>query len=212
MLKWHVMAYMPIMSLNEHKLGNPYEHYTYDNERDLVKVKFTSTPIDTQISQLAEMHGYIKNSIPSPSPSSWELNPKVYFYLPLKLKYIMLYVAEDYSWCLVGVPSRANCWIMTAKRPNNKDCIPWPSDCNNSSYKNQQGCQGISGAIVECDDNNDNIDKVFNGNGVDYTNNQSTLLTSEEEKNILQQGVLMAEKNGYDISQMRITCWRADIP
>ena len=207
MKKWHILANIPIMLADEQKLCNAYEDYSFDEKNEMIKVNFTSTPLDSQTSQLAQMHGYVKNK---PINSHWSLNPKIYFYLPLGLDYIMIHVEENFEWCVVGVPSRANVWIMTNNRPRTKDAFPWPSDCQ-ETYRNQMGCQGVSGAIVDCKQTDD-VDVVYQGDGKDYTNAKSPNLTAEAEKEILRKGVLIAEKNGYDISQIRMVGWRNDLP
>eukprot|EP00605_Chrysophyceae_sp_TOSAG23-4_P002173 GSChrysophyteH1.ASY1.ANO1.2403.1 assembled CDS len=181
MIRWHVLAHMPILSVNEHKLCNPYEHYTYNESHEMIKVNFTSTPLDSQVSQLAQMHAYVKDKTTN---TRWSLNPKLLIYLPLRLDYILIHVAEDYSWCLVGVPARDYLWIMTKKRPRVKDPLPWPSD----------------------------VEPVFQGTGNDYSDDRGTTMTKSEELSVLEQGLSIAEQNGYDISQVRIAGWRADIP
>jgi len=209
MIKWHVLANIPLFFSGEHLLVNGYEHYTYDTTRKIVKVQFTSTPLDSQVSQVALMHGHVKNA---GTNTHWSLNPKVLFYLPLHLNYIMMYVAPDYSWCLVGVPSRANMWIMTAKRPMTKDPKPWPAGANSSTYRFQQGCTSSDyGEAVSCE-LSDFVKPVFNGTGVDYTDQRAEMMTAEEESAILTDGLLKAEANGFDISEVRLSGWRMDIP
>jgi len=119
-----ILAHMPLLIADEQKLCNAYEDYSYDAKLDMIRVNFTSTPLDTQTSQLAHMHGYVQNK---QIISYWTLNPRIYFYLPLRLDYIMLYVEESMEWCVVAVPIRAIVWIMTNNRPITKDAMPWPS-------------------------------------------------------------------------------------
>ncbi len=208
MKKWHVLAHIPIMAVDEQKLANPYEHYEYDSASDCINVNFTSTPLDTQVSQLAKMHGYVQNK---PINSHWFLNPKLYFYLPLRLDYIMIHVEDDYEWTLVGVPSRDNLWIMTRKRPTHKDASPWPSNVPENFRTANGGCQGITGAEVDCM-LEDKVEPVFDGVGRDYSDDRTEKMTINEEKDILKKGLLLAEQNGFDISQVRMCGWRVDIP
>jgi len=209
MVRWHVLANIPLFFSGEHLLGNGYEHYGYDADRKLVKVRFTSTPLDSQESQLAQMHGHVRNA---PTNTQWALNPKLWFYLPLNLGYIMLYVAPDYSWCLVGTPSRANMWIMTAKRPTTKDPKPWPAGVKSATYRFQQGCTSSGyGEVVSCE-LADLVTPVFKGTGVDYSGQRADMLSEAEENRIVTDGLLKAEANGFDISEVRFSGWRMDIP
>ena len=75
----------------------------------------------------------------------------------------------------------------------------------------QLGCQGSSVAIVDCKQTED-VDIVFQGDGKDYTHDKSPNMTMDAEEDILRKGILIAEKNGFDISQVRITGWRNDSP
>lgn len=209
MIKWHVLANIPLFISGEHLLCNGYEHYQYDKDRKMVKVRFTSTPLGSQESQLALMHGHVKNP---PTNTDWSLNPKLLFYLPLNLGYIMLYVAPDMSWCLVGTPSRANMWIMTAKRPTTKDPKPWPAGVQSSTYRFQMGCtSGGYGDVISCE-LQDLVTPVFKGTGTDYSDQRSEMLSAEEEDHIVTEGLLKAEASGFDISEVRFSGWRVDIP
>lgn len=59
------------------------------------------------------MRGYVENSY----NTFWKLNPKVLFYIALRLTYLILDVASDGSYVMVGVPDRKFLWIMTRARP-----------------------------------------------------------------------------------------------
>jgi len=163
--------------VSEHLSSNGLEQYSWDEERNLVAVKFHSSPLDKPVEEIQEarMHGYVQNS---PINTSWTLNIKLGFYLPTGLKYYLLHVAEDLSWCLVGVPSRANFWIMTTKRPMNKFPVPLPSN-------------------VE-----------FHDEDIAPFPPSDDVLTAEQEADIMKQGLVMVEKLGWDISETRIGGWR----
>ena len=42
----------------------------------------------------------------------WGISPKLGIYLPVSLDYLVVDCADDYSQCIVGVPSRSYIWIM----------------------------------------------------------------------------------------------------
>ena len=65
-----------------------------------------------------KMMGEITNE---PINSQWKLHPKFLLYLPLGISYLILHVADDYSYAVVGVPCRSYLWIITRKRPINTD-------------------------------------------------------------------------------------------
>ncbi len=208
MCKWHILASIPIQASGEHLLCNGYEHYNFDEKRNLVQVRFTSTPLDSQESQVALMHGFIKD----PNVNThWTLNPKLLFYLPLNLNYVLLHVEDDMSWCLVGVPSRSYMWIMTAKRPVTKDAEPWPAGLKSSTYRFQNGCTSSIGP-TNCENTSIVSKPVFLGSGVDYSKQRSVMLAPAEEDRILSKGLLKAEQLGFDISEVRLCGWRNDIP
>jgi lipocalin len=54
-----------------------------------------------------------------PLNTHWAIDPKVLgVYLPLHLSYLVLHVASDNSFCVVGVPDRSYLWVMTRVRPS----------------------------------------------------------------------------------------------
>ncbi len=179
MRNWSVLAAQPIEVVSEHLTSNGLEQYNWDSKRELVEVKFNSSPLDKPVSetQQSRMHGIIKNA----PNSHWSLNIKFGIYLPTALDYVLMHIAEDFSWCLVGLPSRANMWIMTTKRPQNKKPRPMPS---NIEYR-----------------------ETAAANSEPVTTSKDVLTTKEEDE-ILREGLKMAENLGFDISMVRIACWR----
>ena len=128
--------------------GNCIEHYTYDENRQVVRVRFeyihTSTSKDprrpeqqqqlqTTISYKASeviMRGTVVNQ---PVNTHWKVDPKVVgVTLPLKMDNLILEVSNidpthattdisstnEGAYCIVGVPDRSYVWIMTRARPS----------------------------------------------------------------------------------------------
>jgi len=110
--KWHVLAFIPTSP--EVGSANGVETYVWDDVRKLVRVEFEYIPKGSTTTSTINFHGNIKNA---PINSHWGLNPRVYIYVPLGLNYLILDVAEDYSYTVVGVPDRSALWIMTRERP-----------------------------------------------------------------------------------------------
>ena len=146
-----------------------YQNYQYYNLEDA-----------TNKIQVAQQRGF---PVTKGSATAWKLNPKVGFYLPLGLGYQVLHVGPDYSWVLTAVPSRAQYWIMTKKRPSPKGPEPWPGDVPVKAMP-------ASTTPKEGEDT----------------------LTKEEEDVILRQALLKAESLGCDISQVRIAAWDPTLP
>jgi hypothetical protein len=58
----------------------------------------------------------------SPIDSFWSLSPKIMgLYIPLGLSYLILDIAEDYSYALIGVPDRQYFWVLTKLKPTIKE-------------------------------------------------------------------------------------------
>ena len=118
--KWYVMANIP-MPL-EVGASNSVENYAWDEKRKAIDVLFEYIPKDGKtdaVKSKSEMHAKIVNS---PVNSFWALNPKILgIYLPLGLSYLVLQVADDGSYALIGVPDRSYMWILTRLKPTIKD-------------------------------------------------------------------------------------------
>eukprot|EP00750_Incisomonas_marina_P033310 INCI9749.2.p1 GENE.INCI9749.2~~INCI9749.2.p1 ORF type:complete len:235 (-),score=37.66 INCI9749.2:140-751(-) len=54
-----------------------------------------------------------KGTVYSSNCAEWRVQPKLLgVYLPVKLPFLIIDVADDYSWVTVGYPSRKYLWIM----------------------------------------------------------------------------------------------------
>lgn len=183
-LGWHVLATVPLEFLGEHKYINPIENYKYDSIKNRIEVDYRFHTIGDALSvkkssakQLAYFHNTLK--------THWRLQPQIlYMYWPINADYLILYVAEDYSWCLVGVPAGNYMWILTRDTPSRKDSSPIPEGIPTSSSNEKEG------AAAEAVD----------------TAGESRL-TVEQEADILQEGVTMAIRLGINVENMYITSW-----
>lgn len=53
----------------------------------------------------------------SANGAEWRVRPKLFgVYLPIELPFLISEVADDYSWVIIGYPSRKYLWIMTRKQ------------------------------------------------------------------------------------------------
>ena len=130
--KWFVMANIPLYL--EVGASNCVENYTWNKEAQSIEVLFEfvakggspAAPKST-----SEMRAKIANN---PVNSFWTLNPKILgIYLPLGLSYLVLDVAEDGSYALVGVPDRQNLWVLTRLKPTKKAGGPYLKSKNDSA-------------------------------------------------------------------------------
>lgn len=107
---WYVIAHIP--TVFEKKAVNAVETYkqTAEHEIDVVfSYQNEGSPQKRTIKQKAEV-------INTKTNSYWKIA-----LLPfLKFDYLVLDVAADYSWCLIGVPSKDYVWIM-ARTPELND-------------------------------------------------------------------------------------------
>ena len=179
MIKWNVLASMPLTPVGEEKMFNPVENYSWSEEKKCVKVLFNYYRYNggtnpTPKMENAKQYGYVDDMAVG---TAWKLHPKVGIYLPLNLGYLVLACAEDYSWTLIGVPSRDYLWVMTSKRPRAKAPFPWPGDVKPTT--------------------------------VDAANppSEHEVLSEEEEAVILREALLKAEGMGFDLSGVRMAGW-----
>ena len=137
--KWYVMANIP-MSV-EVGATNSVENYTWNTQTQSIDVLFeyvASGGNPSAPKSISEMHAKVMNS---PVSSFWALNPKILgIYLPLGLSYLILDVATDGSYALIGVPDRQYLWVLTRLKPTIK---------NGGQYKKIAKTLTDSGSIVQ---------------------------------------------------------------
>jgi len=105
--KWYVIKNIP--TVFDKDTANNIEEYSYDESTKTIHVVFSYTDkAFTKTSQLRQ-----KAKVVNDLNTQWTLSPKVGLYLPLKIPYILVDCAEDYSTTIVGVPDRSYIWIMS---------------------------------------------------------------------------------------------------
>jgi len=101
---WYVIANIP----TRFELGavNAVENYTWNVEKEIVDVtfKYRAGAVDGEVKQMTQK-GFIYDTT---SNAEWRIQP----IWPLKLGYLILDLADDYSYTVIGVPSRNYLWIM----------------------------------------------------------------------------------------------------
>lgn len=114
--KWYVVQVIPNFIEKEGKVFNETEVYEWNEKQKRIHVtmEYAKGSFDGPRTQLLQ-HGWIHNH---ETGSEWRVSPKVSCcVLPVKLKYIIIDTADDYSHMTVGYPDRSMLWIMT-REPN----------------------------------------------------------------------------------------------
>lgn len=121
---WYVLANIP----TSYEVGktNCIERYSYDEANNRVRITFDyqSPPKNGQqkgIPSQMNMRGRILNS---PTSTHWAIDPKVYgIRIPIGLDYLTIDFdsetsgPDQYQYSMIGVPTRANIWIMMRDLP-----------------------------------------------------------------------------------------------
>jgi len=107
---WFVIAVKPTMF--EKTNSNAVENYTLQegkgNDIDIDFQYNAKEPLTSPMKSLPQkgwVQGDKKNS------GNWKVSP----FWPIKMPYLILEVDDDYSYTLIGYPSRDYCWIMYRK-------------------------------------------------------------------------------------------------
>ena len=106
--KWYVIAgrFTPF----EDEAYNPVEHYRFAADKQHIEVDFSFNKGSLDGERNAfQQRAWVVNTITN---AHWKIRP----FWPLKLNFLILAVADDYSWAAVGVPSQRYLWVM-AKQP-----------------------------------------------------------------------------------------------
>ncbi|CAE7633924.1 TIL [Symbiodinium pilosum] len=116
---WYVLAHIPVKLVNEHLAHNAVETYSWDEKKQRIGVhyRFNEKALDGRIND-SYQRGWVWNK---DTNAEWRVSPKLpllgYFfsYCGLKLPYIIVDCASDYSSAIVGYPSRTYLWILSRK-------------------------------------------------------------------------------------------------
>ncbi len=103
--KWYVQAGR--FTFMEKDVHNAIEIYQWDEEKEQIKISFDYRQggfdgKKKSIPQTGSIYNHQTNA-------HWKVSP----IWPLKFDYLVIALAEDYSWCAIGVPSQKYLWIMT---------------------------------------------------------------------------------------------------
>jgi apolipoprotein D and lipocalin family protein len=102
--KWYVIANIP--TFVEKEAHNAVETYSWNNKENRVDVVFEFN----KGSFKGEKKTYTQKAfVIDDSGSEW----RIQFFWPLKFPYIIMDLADDYSYTVIGVPNRSYIWIMS---------------------------------------------------------------------------------------------------
>lgn len=101
---WYVLAGR--FTIFERGAHNAIENYSYNALKDQIDIdfKFRKNSFDGETKSIPQT-GWIHNK---ETNSHWKVSP----FWPLKLDFIIIALADDYSWTAIGVPSQKYLWIM----------------------------------------------------------------------------------------------------
>ncbi|MCE3010189.1 MAG: lipocalin family protein [Proteobacteria bacterium] len=109
---WYVLAgrFTPL----EKEVHNAVEVYTWNEKEERIDIGFTYNKgsFDGKVKSIPQK-GWIHNQ---KTKAHWKVSPL----WPLKFDYLIVGLAEDYSWTAIGVPDQSYLWIM-ARSPENPE-------------------------------------------------------------------------------------------
>ena len=104
MQKWYVIAGR--LTFMEQGAHNAVEVYSWNKKKDRIDIDFTL---------LKDSFDGEKRSIPQKAwiqnkktNAHWKVSP----FWPIKFNYLVIDLAQDYSWTVIGVPGQEWVWIM----------------------------------------------------------------------------------------------------
>lgn len=115
MTKWYVIAGR--LTFMESGAHNAVEVYTWNNEEDRIDIDFTLIKDSFEGKKKSiPQKGWIENT---QTNAHWKVSP----FWPLKFNYLVIDLAEDYSWTVIGVPGQEWIWIMSADWKMNDETL-----------------------------------------------------------------------------------------
>ncbi len=103
--KWYVIAgrFTPL----EKNVYNGIEEYRYNDKKNRIDIDFSfnQNSLNGPLKKIPQK-GWV---VDEKTNAYWKVSPL----WPLKFDYLVLDVAEDYSWTIIGVPSGKYLWIMS---------------------------------------------------------------------------------------------------
>jgi apolipoprotein D and lipocalin family protein len=102
--KWYVIANIP--TFVEEGAHNAVETYTWNEKEQRIDVAFTflKDHFDGKRKTYTQ-----KAFVYDPSGNEW----RIQFFWPFKFAYLIMDLAPDYSYTVIGVPNRNYIWIMS---------------------------------------------------------------------------------------------------
>ena len=112
---WYVMAGR--FTFLEKEVNNAVEVYTWNREKDRIDIAFNYNKgnLTGPIKSIPQK-GWIKDK---KTNAHWLVSPL----WPFKADYLIIDLAEDYSWVAIGVPSQNYLWIMARDFKFSRDKI-----------------------------------------------------------------------------------------
>ena len=109
---WYVLAGR--FTFLEKKVHNAVEIYTWNDKKQQIDIGFTYNKgsLTGPIKSIPQT-GWVYNK---DTNAHWKVSP----FWPIKADYLIVALADDYSWTAIGVPDQKYLWIM-ARSPNNAE-------------------------------------------------------------------------------------------
>lgn len=105
--EWYVLAGR--FTFLEKGAHNAVETYTWNSEKKRIDIDFTFNKGSFDGPQKSiPQKGWIENETTN---AHWKISP----FWPLKFDYLIIAMADDYSWTAIGVPDQKYLWIMARK-------------------------------------------------------------------------------------------------
>jgi apolipoprotein D and lipocalin family protein len=103
--KWYVIAGR--FTYFEDGQHNSIENYTWNSKKERIDVEYfyNKDSFDGKIKKINQK-AWIQNS---KTNAHWLISPM----WPFKFDYLVIALADDYSWTAIGVPSQKYLWIMS---------------------------------------------------------------------------------------------------
>jgi len=112
---WYVLAGR--FTMFEKDVHNALETYTWNEKENQIDIGFTYNKgsLEGEIKSIPQT-GWIENTTTN---AHWKVRPL----WPLKLDYLIVDLADDYSWTAIGVPDQDYLWIMARDWKNPEPII-----------------------------------------------------------------------------------------
>lgn len=105
MIPWHVQAGR--FTMFEKDPYNSVESYTWNEKEQRIDIEFSYNKggFDGPVKKVPQK-GWVKDT---KTNATWEISPL----WPFKFDYLIIALAENYEWTVIGVPNQKYLWVMT---------------------------------------------------------------------------------------------------